>query len=159
MTRKTITLQRTRMYYIHTIRQAGLKNFRWAYLGVFAACNLGELIQGAFIYQIYSEVQYSPCFKNGYDFVCIKYIACSGNSLDASLSGKAATRLVYTCNVLMPRASVLSCLVQQTRLWGGEGGREREERISWWARSVQCRQETGSRKFTNTHVQHNISPL
>ncbi|CAM9988137.1 unnamed protein product [Ectocarpus sp. 6 AP-2014] len=34
---------------------AGLKSFRWSYLGVLAVCNLGEFIQGAYLFRLYSQ--------------------------------------------------------------------------------------------------------
>ncbi|CAM9182436.1 unnamed protein product, partial [Ectocarpus fasciculatus] len=34
---------------------AGLKSFRWSYLAVLAVCNLGEFVQGAHMFRLYSQ--------------------------------------------------------------------------------------------------------
>ncbi|CAM9725338.1 unnamed protein product [Ectocarpus sp. 4 AP-2014] len=34
---------------------AGLRSFRWSYLGVLAVCNVGEFVQGAYLFRLYSQ--------------------------------------------------------------------------------------------------------
>eukprot|EP00903_Cladosiphon_okamuranus_P019296 g17737.t1 len=94
---------------------AGLRSFRWAYLGVFAACNLGEFLQGAYIYQLYSE-------NNGLDIGTISKMFLAG-MFSAMLTGLFAGSLLDRYGrrngcMLWAILNIVQCALIRSRVFG-----------------------------------------